>query len=57
MSPKHPGRHVAEFERRHNVRNDDTLRQMEAIVDGMGRKRLRYRELIADNGMPSGARR
>lgn len=56
MSPKHLGRYVAEFERRHNVRDEDTVDQMEAIVDGMGRKRLTYRALIARNGLPSGAR-
>ena len=56
MSPKHMGRYVTEFERRHNVRDDDTVDQMEAIVEGMGRKRLRYRDLIRDNGLDSGAR-
>ena len=27
-----------------------------AVIDGMGGKRPRYRELIADNGLSSGAR-
>ena len=56
MSPKHLDRYVREFERRHNVRDEDTIEQMEAIVEGMGRKRLRYRELISNNGLESGAR-
>ena len=56
MSPKHLGRYVSEFERRHNVRDDDTVEQMEAIVEGMGRKRLRYQDLTRNNGLPSGAR-
>lgn len=42
MSPKHLDRYVAEFERRHNVRDDDTLAQMGETVEGMGRKRLRW---------------
>ena len=29
---------------------------MGTVADGMGGKRLRYRELIADNGLDSGAR-
>ena len=56
MSPKHLGRYVAEFERRHNVRSQDTVAQMGAIVEAMGGKRLLYRDLIADNGLASGAR-
>ena len=56
MSPKHLDRYVNEFERRHNIRDEDTLDQLDALVEGMGRKRLRYRELIANNGLDSGAR-
>ena len=56
MSPKHLDRYVAEFQRRHNIRDADTIEQMESFVEGMGRKRLRYREVIAPNGLPSGAR-
>ena len=56
MSPKHLDRYVTEFEGRHNVRENDTIDQMGAVVQGMGRKRLRYRELIAPNGLGSGAR-
>lgn len=56
MSPKHLDRYVAEFTHRQNVREDDTLDQMATLVRHMGPKRLRYRDLIADNGLSSGAR-
>ena len=56
MSPKHLNRYVTEFCGRHNIRNLDTLRQMEHVVALMAGKRLTYRELIADNGLDSGAR-
>ena len=41
---------------RHNARNADTTDQMSGVVAGMAGKRLRYRNLIADNGLASGAR-
>ena len=56
MSPKHLDRYVTEFEGRHNARENDTIDQMGGIVDDMGGKRLRYRDLIKPNGLPSGAR-
>ena len=56
LSPKHLDRYVTEFAGRHNDRDSDTIHQMERIVTGMEGKRLRYRELIADNGLESGAR-
>ncbi len=56
MSPKHLQRYVDEFSGRHNSRNADTIDQMTAIVKGMTGKRLRYADLIADNGLASGAR-
>ena len=55
MSPKHLDRYVKEFAQRHNIREADTEEQMELVVQGMARKRLRYSELIADNGLPNGA--
>ncbi len=56
MSAKQLDRYVAEFAGRHNARDRDTISQMSSVVDGMQGKRLRYRELIADNGLPPGSR-
>ena len=56
MSPKHLERYVKEFSHRHNVREGDTIEQMHSVVAGMARKRLKYQDLIADNGLASGAR-
>ena len=46
MSEKHLQRYVTEFAGRHNARSLGTLDQMRAIVRGMGRKRLRYADLV-----------
>jgi transposase-like protein len=56
VSPKHLDRYVGEFAGRHNIRDLDTSAQMARLVRGMVGKRLRYQMLIADNGLPSGAR-
>ena len=56
ISPKHLNRYVQEFAGRQNIRESDTINQMRDVVAGMSGKRLRYRQLIADNGLPSGAR-
>ena len=56
MSPKHLQRYVTEFARKHNVRAEDTETQMTALTHGLIGKRLTYRNLIAPNGLPSGAR-
>lgn len=48
MSPKHLDRYVTEFAGRHNVRPQDTADQMAGMVKGMGGKRLRYQDLIAE---------
>ena len=56
MSPKHLQRYVDEFSGRHNNRPKDTNKQMSSLVAGMEGKRLRYADLIADNGLNSGAR-
>ena len=56
ISPKHLDRYVGEFAGKHNVRDADTVAQMASLAAGMAGKRLRYQDLIADNGLPSGAR-
>ncbi|MDE0343615.1 MAG: IS1595 family transposase [Deltaproteobacteria bacterium] len=56
MSPKHMDRYVQEFAGRHNIRDADTIDQMKGVIAGMAGKRLRYSDLIADNGLDSGAR-
>ena len=56
FSKKHMNRYVAEFEGRHNDRDADTVDQMDGIVAGMVGKQLTYEQLIADNGLPAGAR-
>ena len=56
MSPKHRDKYVSEFAHRHNVRDQDTIDQMADILRGMIGKRLQYKDIIADNGVSSGAR-
>ena len=56
LSPKHLDRYVQEFAGRHNLREQDTIDQLVALNAGMDGKRLRYRQLIANNGLASGAR-
>ena len=56
LSPKHLDRYVQEFAGRHNVRDLDTIDQMGQTAAGMDGKRLRYKDLIAKNGLSSGAR-
>ncbi len=41
---------------RHNMRKRDTLAQMAAVTLMLAGHRLKYHELIADNGLSSGAR-
>ena len=47
MSAKHLSRYITEFAGRHNVRDHDTLVQMEMLAKGFTGKRLRYKDLIA----------
>ena len=56
ISPKHLNRYVQEFAGKHNIRELGTLAQMTALVAGLVGKRLMYRNLIAGNGLSSGAR-
>ena len=48
MSPKHLQRYVNEFAGRHNIREMDTLAQIQHVAAGMIGKRLMYRDLVAD---------
>ena len=48
LSAKHLQRYVAEFSGRHNIRELDTLEQMEHVVAGLVGRRLMYRDLVAD---------
>ena len=48
MSPKHLDRYVSEFSGRHNVREKDTIAQMEGLAAAMIGKRLTYHELTED---------
>ncbi len=50
LSPKHLQPYVSMFAGRQNVRELDTLAQLQAVVMGMVGKRLMYRDLVADNG-------
>ena len=56
ISPKHLDRYVQEFAARHNIRDDDTIDQMQTLAAAMVGKRLRYTDLVADNGLDNGAR-
>ena len=56
ISEKHLQRYVDEFAGKHNIRESDTPNQMAGIAAAMAGKRLRYADLIADNGLDSGAR-
>jgi hypothetical protein len=56
FSPKHLDRYVTEFAGKHNLRDADTADQMRGLVERMDGKRLRYRDLIEPNDLPSGAR-
>ena len=48
LSAKHLQRYVNEFAGRHNIREMDTIRQMEHVVAAMVGRRLMYRDLISD---------
>ena len=56
ISPKHLDRYVQEFAARHNLREQDTIDIMTSIAESSVGKRLRYRELIEDNGLSNGSR-
>lgn len=56
MSPKHLNRYVVEFAAHHNLRELDTEAILASVAEGGRGRRLRYRDLIADNGLDNGAR-
>ena len=56
LSPKHLHRYISEAAGKHNIRRLDTLAQMRDVVARLVGRNLLYRDLIADNGLPSGAR-
>jgi len=56
LSPKHLQRYVDEFAGRSGCREADTVVMMGEAVTRMIGKSLTYKELIADNGLASGAR-
>ena len=56
ISPKHLDRYVQEFAAKLNIRESGTLAQMRSTVARLVGRNLLYRDLIADNGLASGAR-
>ena len=56
ISPKHLQRYVTEFAGKHNIRESGTLAQMRDTVARLVGRNLLYRDLVADNGLSSGAR-
>ena len=56
ISPKHLQRYASEFSGKHNIRDSGTLAQMRDTVARLVGRNLLYRDLIADNGLSSGAR-
>lgn len=47
LSKKHLDRYVNEFVVRHNIREEDTIDQMEIIVAGMVGRRIMYKDLVS----------
>ena len=47
ISKKHLNRYVNEFLVRHNIRDEDTIRQMEIIVAGLVGRRVMYKDLVS----------
>ena len=56
LSPKHLDRYVQEFAGKHNMRNSGTLAQMRSTAARLVGRNLLYRNLVAKNGLSSGAR-
>ena len=56
ISPKHLDRYVQEFAGKHNISESGTIVQMRDTLANMVGRNLLYRDLVADNGLSSGAR-
>ena len=56
LSPKHLDRYARGFAGKHNCRKMDTLDRMAHVAGRLRGRRLTYRQLIAPNGLSSGAR-
>ena len=56
LSPKHLNRYVQEFAGKQNMRESGTLSQMRDTVARLVGRNLLYRDLVAPNGLSSGAR-
>ena len=56
IRPKHLDRYIQEFAGKHNIHELGTLAQMRDTVARLVGRRLLLRDLIADNGLSSGAR-
>ena len=55
LSPKHLDRYAQEFAGRHNIRNTDTLQQMDVMVHTLEGRHITYADLTEPNGLSSGA--
>ena len=56
LSPKHLDRYVQEFAGKHNLRNSGMLAQMRSTADRLVGRNILYLNLVAENGLSSGAR-
>ena len=56
LSDKHLNRYIQEFTGKANMRELDTIDIMKVMAIRLRGRRLRYRDLIQDNGLDSGAR-
>ena len=56
VSPEHLSRCVTEFEGRYNIREQDTADELMMVTQPMDGRPLLHTDLIAPNGLDSGAR-